>query len=139
MSALMLDDGANPEDPPVNSPSTGAAPVEHVSPLGYNVTLWSATTLTISHMIGAGIFSTPGTIFKSVGSTGLFLCFWILGPLFAYSGLGVYSELGSQFPNRSGGDVVYLVGKNCYLDALSLTGSWMKRNSPILVHLFWYR
>ncbi|THH01778.1 hypothetical protein EW145_g6853 [Phellinidium pouzarii] len=64
--------------------------------------------LNLGQMLGSGIFSVPGVVLNSVGSTGLFFLIWILAPVFAVAGLALYSELGSMFPNRSGAEVVYL-------------------------------
>ncbi|KAH8118037.1 amino acid transporter [Phellopilus nigrolimitatus] len=84
------------------------APVEKINPLGREVTLLSCVMLNLGQMLGSGIFSVPGVILNSVGSTGLFLLAWLLAPVFAAAGLAVYTELASMFPNRSGAEVVYL-------------------------------
>ncbi|TQS31445.1 hypothetical protein Golomagni_08268, partial [Golovinomyces magnicellulatus] len=59
-------------------------------------------------MIGTGIFSTPGSILGATGSIGLALMYWTIGAIMAFAGFGVYLELASYFPSRSGSDVVYL-------------------------------
>ncbi|KAI5122269.1 hypothetical protein M0805_002350 [Coniferiporia weirii] len=64
--------------------------------------------LNLGQMLGSGIFSVPGVVLNSVGSTGLFFLTWILAPVFAVAGLSLYSELACMFPNRSGAEVVYL-------------------------------
>ncbi|TVY73502.1 High-affinity methionine permease [Lachnellula suecica] len=84
------------------------APVENISPLGIQVTWFTTIFLNIGQMIGTGVFSTPGSILKGVGSVGLSLLFWALGLVIAGSQLAVYTELASFFPNRSGAEVVYL-------------------------------
>ncbi|MCJ1432071.1 hypothetical protein MMC27_001427 [Xylographa pallens] len=84
------------------------APVEHSSPLGYNVGWFTIIFLNIGQMIGTGVFSTPGTILTSLGSVGLSLLYWVIGLIIAGSALAVYLELASYFPNRSGAEVVYL-------------------------------
>ncbi|KAF9533817.1 amino acid transporter [Crepidotus variabilis] len=86
----------------------GGAPEEKAGVLGHEVTFFSATMLNVAQMIGAGIYAVPGVILTSVGSTGLFLIYWVLAPLFCFAGLSIYSELASMFPTRSGGEVVYL-------------------------------
>lgn len=48
------------------------------------------------------------TILKGVGSVGLSLIFWSIGFLIAVAQLGVFLELVSYFPSRSGAEVVYL-------------------------------
>ncbi|KDQ17200.1 hypothetical protein BOTBODRAFT_155984 [Botryobasidium botryosum FD-172 SS1] len=86
----------------------GGAPIETISPLGYEVGVISGFFLNISQMIGTGVFSTPGSILNSVGSVGFSLIAWVIGTLIAFSGLSLYTELASMFPNRSGAEVVYL-------------------------------
>ncbi|PPQ77115.1 hypothetical protein CVT25_010809 [Psilocybe cyanescens] len=87
---------------------TSGAPVERISPLGYHVDAISVIFLNISKMIGTGVFSTPGSILKSVGSVGLSLIFWVIGYFFAGASLAVYLEYASYFPHRSGAEVAYL-------------------------------
>ncbi|KAE8135446.1 amino acid permease-domain-containing protein [Aspergillus pseudotamarii] len=84
------------------------APVETDSPLGYSVSFWTSLCLNINQMVGTGIFSTPATILKGVGSVGLSMIYWFIGYLLAQSTLAVYLELASYFPSRSGSEVVYL-------------------------------
>ncbi|KAK7923709.1 hypothetical protein PG985_007780 [Apiospora marii] len=84
------------------------APVENRSPLGYHVGWLTVIFLNVNQMIGTGIFSTPGTILNNTGSIGLALIYWVIGAIMAFAGLAVYLELASYFPNRSGGEVVYL-------------------------------
>ncbi|KAB8210465.1 amino acid permease-domain-containing protein [Aspergillus parasiticus] len=84
------------------------APVETDSPLGYSVSFWTSLCLNINQMVGTGIFSTPATILKGVGSVGLSMIYWFIGYLLAESTLAVYLELASYFPSRSGSEVVYL-------------------------------
>ncbi|KAF7543409.1 hypothetical protein G7Z17_g10764 [Cylindrodendrum hubeiense] len=84
------------------------APVESASPLGYNVGWITVIFLNVNMMIGTGIFSTPASILNRTGSIGLALIYWVIGFFMAAAGLGVYLELASYFPNRSGAEVVYL-------------------------------
>ncbi|KAJ5047677.1 uncharacterized protein L3040_003497 [Drepanopeziza brunnea f. sp. 'multigermtubi'] len=84
------------------------APVEAESPLGYEVSWCTVILLNVGQMVGTGVFSTPGSILRGIGSVGLSLVYWAIGVLIAMSGLCVYLELASYFPNRSGGEVVYL-------------------------------
>ncbi|KAK0122744.1 hypothetical protein ONS96_009779 [Cadophora gregata f. sp. sojae] len=84
------------------------APVERESPLGYEVSWFTVILLNVGQMVGTGVFSTPGSILKNLGSVGLSLLYWVLGLVIAISGLSVYLELASYFPNRSGAEVVYL-------------------------------
>ncbi|KAH8699188.1 amino acid permease-domain-containing protein [Talaromyces proteolyticus] len=84
------------------------APVEKNSPLGYSVSFWISLFLNINQMVGTGIFSTPATILKGVGSVGLTMIYWFIGYLLSQSTLAVYLELSACFPSRSGSEVVYL-------------------------------
>jgi amino acid transporter len=69
---------------------------------------WSgAYILVISRVIGSGIFATPGSIAKEVGSIGLALTLWLVGTLISACGLAVSLEYGCMLP-RSGGEKVYL-------------------------------
>jgi hypothetical protein len=70
--------------------------------LGRNLGWSSAYILITSRVIGSGIFATPGTIVKSVGSIGLTLVLWIVGALAAWCGLAISLEYGCMLP-RSGG------------------------------------
>ena len=74
---------------------------------GRNLTWTSAYLLTISRIVGSGIFATPGNIYKSVGSVGLTLTVWVVGTAISACGLAVSMELGCMLP-RSGGVKVYL-------------------------------
>jgi amino acid transporter len=68
---------------------------------GRNLGWGSAYVLIISRVIGSGIFATPGTIAKSVGSIGLALLLWVVGALISWFGLAVSLEFGTMLP-RSG-------------------------------------
>lgn len=63
--------------------------------------------LTVSRIVGSGIFATPGKIFLSVNSVGLALLVWLVGACIAFCGLAISLELGCMLP-RSGGSKVYL-------------------------------
>ncbi|RFU25893.1 hypothetical protein B7463_g10429, partial [Scytalidium lignicola] len=98
--------GGNDSKPSYQEAS--GAPVENISPLGLQVTWFTTIFLNIGQMIGTGVFSTPASILKGVGSVGLSLMFWFIGVIIAGTQLAVYMELASYFPNRSGAEVVYL-------------------------------
>ncbi|KAJ7271280.1 amino acid permease-domain-containing protein [Mycena haematopus] len=86
----------------------GGAPTEAVSALGRQVGWLSVVFLNINNMIGTGVFSTPGSLLKGLGSPGLVLIFWLIGIVISYAGLALYLELASMFPHRAGAEVVYL-------------------------------
>ncbi|OKP02400.1 High-affinity methionine permease [Penicillium subrubescens] len=84
------------------------APVETASPLGYSVDVLVGFCLNINQMVGTGIFSTPATILKGVGSVGLTMVYWFIGYLIAQCSQTLYLEYTAYFPSRSGSEVVYL-------------------------------
>ncbi|EJD39118.1 amino acid transporter [Auricularia subglabra TFB-10046 SS5] len=84
------------------------APVERSHPLGRHVTLTTAVFLNCSQMIGVGVFSVPGVVLKGTQSVGLALLLWLLVPCISFAGLTLYNEYSSMFPDRSGGEVVFL-------------------------------
>ena len=87
--------------------STELDTLPETATVGRNLTWTSAYMLTISRMVGSGIFATPGNIYKAVGSVGLALTVWTAGAAISACGLAVSMELGCMLP-RSGGSKVYL-------------------------------
>ena len=81
--------------------------IPETATFGRNLTWTSAYMLTVSRIVGSGIFATPGNIYKSVGSVGLALTVWVVGATVAACGLAISMELGCMLP-RSGGSKVYL-------------------------------
>ncbi|CCH42587.1 Y+L amino acid transporter [Wickerhamomyces ciferrii] len=84
------------------------APIEKNNPLGYNVGYSSLVYLVVSGIIGTGIFSTPGTILKQIGSVGGSYILWVVGAIIAIQKVLIYIEFSVTMPNRSGGDTAYL-------------------------------
>ncbi|KAF4856259.1 High-affinity methionine permease [Colletotrichum siamense] len=69
--------------------------------------LFGAVSLVVNKIIGAGIFSTPSTIFKLSGSVGMALMCWVVGAIISTCGIFVMLEFGTAIP-RSGGIKNYL-------------------------------
>ncbi|QKX63426.1 uncharacterized protein TRUGW13939_10596 [Talaromyces rugulosus] len=69
--------------------------------------VFGAVSLIVNKIIGAGIFSTPSTIFKLSGSVGMSLILWLIAGFISTCGAMVMLEFGSAIP-RSGGIKVYL-------------------------------
>jgi hypothetical protein len=99
-----VDNRGSPFEPPVGELLPGEA---EAGGLGRHLGLWSTTFLIIGRIIGTGIFSTPSSITKSVGSVGAAMLVWLLGAFISFAGLGIWLELGCMIP-RSGGEKVYL-------------------------------
>ncbi|KIW08870.1 uncharacterized protein PV09_00794 [Verruconis gallopava] len=75
--------------------------------------------LVMNRMIGSGIFTNAGNMFRSTNSTGAALMLWLAGVLYATAGVIIYIEYGLSVPRwtvdgtkiavpRSGGDMNYL-------------------------------
>ncbi|KAK7679688.1 hypothetical protein QCA50_017185 [Cerrena zonata] len=86
----------------------GGSPVEEVNPLGYNLNYPTAFFMVVQGMIGTGIFATPGTVVKSMGSIGSTYVLWVSGFLIVLAEVSVYIEYISYFKRRSGGDAAFL-------------------------------
>ncbi|KAF7966459.1 hypothetical protein HWV62_9747 [Athelia sp. TMB] len=72
INAHALDDTSTLEN-------EGGAAVEVITPLGRNLGWTSAFFINVNMIIGTGIFATPATIFKALGSVGLTFIYWIIG------------------------------------------------------------
>ncbi|CAG8633309.1 27797_t:CDS:10, partial [Racocetra persica] len=66
--------------------------IQATSGFGYN----------INHIIGAGIFIIPSSIWRLALSPGSALMFWIAGALISLFGSMIYVELGARCPDGSG-------------------------------------
>ncbi|PPJ51774.1 hypothetical protein CBER1_09665 [Cercospora berteroae] len=102
------DIGSNEPDY-LQQPRVGELPPEEAEAggMGRHLGLFSTTFLIIGRIIGTGIFSTPSSITKGIGSVGAAMMLWLLGLGIAFAGLFIWLELGCMIP-RSGGEKVYL-------------------------------
>lgn len=91
-----------------DSQDSYGAPVEKESPLGYLASSWGIFYMIIQGVIGTGIFATPGSIVKSVGSIGAAYVFWVVGFIVTLFQVVIYIEFVTYFRRRSGAEVVYL-------------------------------
>lgn len=61
-------------------------------------------------MLGTGLFSTPGIIFRYVGGNiPLYLFLWFFGAIIVFSGLIIYLEYALNLPIKNGGEKNYLL------------------------------
>lgn len=97
-----IEEPADPNRTTIYDRSLESDVIPETAVLGRNLGWSSAYILTISSVIGSGIFATPGAIVRSVGSVGIALVLWVVGALFAWFGLAVTLEYGCMLP-RSGG------------------------------------
>ena len=68
---------------------------------------FTATSLVVANMIGAGILTTTGLMANHLPSPTWILFCWIFGGFIAFSGALCYAELGTRMPDE-GGEYVYL-------------------------------
>lgn len=80
-----------------------AAPRELPRTIGF----WGGSAIMVGIMIGGGIFQTPTSIAKEMGSPLLILLLWVIGGLISLCGGLTYAELATMFPH-SGGVYVFL-------------------------------
>ncbi|KAG2204128.1 hypothetical protein INT47_011611 [Mucor saturninus] len=99
-----------------DSPHRKAQPqqIENISPLAVgdqklnrHLGFFSGTLMNVGMIIGTGIFSNPSLILINSGSGGMMLILWVVGAVFAGTGVWCYLELGTMLP-KSGGEQEYL-------------------------------
>lgn len=112
LSKLSGKENASIDLETVNSSSeeieSSGVPVEEKNPLGYGVGYFTVFYTIVQGVIGTGIFATPATIVKSIGSIGASYVLWVAGFVITLFEISVYIEFVTYYKKRSGGDVVYL-------------------------------
>jgi APA family basic amino acid/polyamine antiporter len=83
--------------------------------------LAAVTALVIGEVIGVGIFLTPASMARSLGSPFWLLVVWLLMGAMALSGALCYGELAARFP-EAGGGYVYL--RRAYGPAVAFLYGW---------------
>jgi APA family basic amino acid/polyamine antiporter len=83
--------------------------------------LTSVTALVIGEVIGVGIFLTPASMARSLGSPFWLLVVWLVMGAMALSGALCYGELAARFP-EAGGGYVYL--RRTYGPAVAFLYGW---------------
>ena len=83
--------------------------------------LASVTALVIGEVIGIGIFLTPASMARSLGSPFWLLVVWLIMGVMALSGALCYGELAARFP-EAGGGYVYL--RQAYGSAVAFLYGW---------------
>lgn len=64
--------------------------------------------VTVGQIIGTGIFSNPSYILNFCGSGGMMLIFWVIGAVFAGTGVWSYLELGTMVRRKKKKNSQYL-------------------------------
>jgi APA family basic amino acid/polyamine antiporter len=97
------------------------------SPSGTNgdfkqqIGLFSATSIVVANIVGAGIFTTSGILAGMLPGAGWVLACWAFGGLIAIAGALCYAELATRMP-EVGGEYVYL--KRLYHPSLGFLTGW---------------
>jgi amino acid transporter len=73
----------------------------------HRLSLWDSICLIVGIIIGASIYETSPSIFKSSGSASMGMAAWILGGVVSLIGALCYAELASAY-RTAGGDYTYL-------------------------------
>ena len=91
------------------------------APLRRQLGLASITALVIGEVVGIGIFLTPASMARSLGSPLLLLVVWLVMGAMALTGALCYGELAARFP-EAGGGYVYL--RRAFGPALAFLYGW---------------
>ncbi len=102
--------------PAATSPGLDAQPKRHV-PAAYLV------MVSVSMVIGAGIFKSPASVADATGSFEWLMIAWALGGAITFVGALCYSELATAFPN-AGGDYGFI--KAAFGRNLAFLFSWTR-------------
>ncbi len=89
--------------------------------IGRRIGPYTATSIVVANMIGAGIFTTSGIVAAQVPGAGWVIVCYLLGGMIALSGALCYAELATRMPEE-GGEYVYL--KKLYHPALGFLTGW---------------
>lgn len=81
----------------------------------------SVTALVIGEVIGVGIFLTPASMARSLGSPLWLLVVWLVMGAMALSGALCYGELAARFPEAGGG---YIYLRRAYGPAVAFLYGW---------------
>jgi len=97
------------------------APAAPGGPLRRQLGLVAITALVIGEVVGIGIFLTPATMARSLGSPLLLLVVWLVMGAMALTGALCYGELAARFP-EAGGGYVYL--RRAFGPAIAFLYGW---------------
>jgi basic amino acid/polyamine antiporter, APA family len=75
------------------------------SPGARRLTPWAATAMVVTQVVGVGIFLTPATMMRTLGSTRAALAIWALMGALSIAGALCYAELTTRYPKAGGGYV----------------------------------
>lgn len=84
---------------------TRDAPVVDVPAHGRRLGTWPATAMIVTEVVGVGIFLTPATLARTLGTPGRVLLVWLVMGALSAAGALCYAELTTRFPKAGGGYV----------------------------------
>jgi APA family basic amino acid/polyamine antiporter len=97
--------------------------MDSVNPSGTRqLGLAAATAVVVGESVALGIFLTPASMARSLGSPALLLAVWLAMALMTLCGALCYAELAVRFP-EDGGDYVYL--RHGYGERVAFLFGWM--------------
>jgi len=85
------------------------------------LTMFDATVIVVSLVIGIGIFRTPALVAAHTGTAGLFFGAWILGGVVSLLGALTFAEIGSRYPHPG---AFYKVVAECYHPSVAFVLNW---------------
>ncbi len=89
-----------------------------------NLGVWTAMSLVVGCVIGAGVFFKPYAIYQATGGApGMGLLAWIIGGLASIFAALTFAEVAILLP-RTGGMVAYL--EECYGEKVGFLAGWMQ-------------
>jgi APA family basic amino acid/polyamine antiporter len=84
--------------------------------------VWAATALVVGEVVGVGIFLSPATMVRTLGSVPAALAIWGVMGLLTAAGALCYAELSTRFP-KAGGSYVFL--REAYGPRVAFVYGWM--------------
>ncbi|MGH9309902.1 MAG: amino acid permease, partial [Vicinamibacterales bacterium] len=86
------------------------------------LTTWAATSMVVTQVVGVGIFLTPATMMRSVGSTRAALAIWAVMGGLSIAGALCYAELTTRYPKAGGG---YVFLREAFGARTAFVSGWM--------------
>jgi APA family basic amino acid/polyamine antiporter len=91
------------------------------SSLAKKIGFWSATSIIIGSIIGAGVFMKPSSMAAELGSPVWLTLVWILAGIFSLFGAFIYAELGAMIPETGG---IYVYFRYMFGDFFAFLYGW---------------
>ena len=84
--------------------------------------VWAAMAMVVTNVVGVGIFLTPATMLRTMGSPGAATILWLAMGLLSTAGALCYAELGTRFPQAGGG---YVFLREAFGPRAAFVHGWM--------------